>query len=81
MGVRWDLTRSRDGLSMNDFLREYLNLTGTKFGCGVGVRAMDGHNCRCTGYVQYYAALRKVILADPSVVENMAAVVVRGCVE
>jgi aerobic-type carbon monoxide dehydrogenase small subunit (CoxS/CutS family) len=21
-----------DGLSMNDFLREYLNLTGTKFG-------------------------------------------------
>jgi aerobic-type carbon monoxide dehydrogenase small subunit (CoxS/CutS family) len=25
-----------DGLSMNDFLREYLNLTGTKFGCGVG---------------------------------------------
>ena len=25
-----------EGLSMNDFLREYLNLTGTKFGCGVG---------------------------------------------
>jgi aerobic-type carbon monoxide dehydrogenase small subunit (CoxS/CutS family) len=25
----------RDGLSMNDFLREYLGLTGTKFGCGV----------------------------------------------
>ena len=25
-----------DGLSMNDYLREYLNLTGTKFGCGIG---------------------------------------------
>jgi xanthine dehydrogenase YagT iron-sulfur-binding subunit len=147
-----------DGLSMNDYLREYLNLTGTKFGCGVGacsacvvildaadgtsstvhtcitgadffdgksvrtiegvaaqgrltavqqafldhfafqcgyctpgfvnaaqvlveslarapvakaeveariVEAMDGHICRCTGYVRYYAALREVILADP----------------
>jgi aerobic-type carbon monoxide dehydrogenase small subunit (CoxS/CutS family) len=147
-----------EGLSMNDFLREYLNLTGTKFGCGVGacsacviildradgtsvtvhtcitgadffagkavrtiegvardgkltavqaafldhfafqcgyctpgfvnqaqvlvealarapvaksevetsiLDAMDGHICRCTGYVRYYAALREVILADP----------------
>ena len=147
-----------DGLSMNDYLREYLNLTGTKFGCGVGacsacvvildnadgtsstihtcitpadvfanksvrtiegiakrgeltavqtafldhfafqcgyctpgfvnqaqvlveslarapvpkaevethiLAAMDGHICRCTGYVRYYAALREVILADP----------------
>ena len=145
------------GLSMNDYLREYLNLTGTKFGCGIGMcsacvvildhpdgtsetvhtcitgadsfagksvrtiegvardgkrrqcrllssttslssaatarrasstrlrcwwrasracpcrrqrwrpafRAMDGHLCRCTGYVRYYAALREVILADP----------------
>jgi aerobic-type carbon monoxide dehydrogenase small subunit (CoxS/CutS family) len=146
-----------EGLSMNDYLREYLNLTGTKFGCGVGacsacviilddadgtsstmhtcvtgadffagkvvrtiegvakkgeltavqsaflahfafqcgyctpgfvnaaqvlveslardpvpraqvedriVAAMDGHICRCTGYVRYYAALRDVILAD-----------------
>ena len=24
----------RDDLSMNDFLREYLGMTGTKFGCG-----------------------------------------------
>ena len=24
----------RDELTMNDFLREYLGLTGTKFGCG-----------------------------------------------
>jgi aerobic-type carbon monoxide dehydrogenase small subunit (CoxS/CutS family) len=147
-----------EGLSMNDYLREYLNLTGTKFGCGIGacsacviilddpdgtsraihtcitsvdvfagksvrtiegvagqgrltavqtafldnfafqcgyctpgfvnqaqvlveslarapvpraavevriLEAMDGHICRCTGYVRYYAALRKVILADP----------------
>ena len=147
-----------EGLSMNDFLREYLNLTGTKFGCGVGacsacvvilddadgtsrtvhtcitgadffagkrvrtiegiarngaltavqaafldhfafqcgyctpgfvnqaqvlvetlarapvrgsevesaiLKAMDGHICRCTGYVRYYAALRELILADP----------------
>jgi xanthine dehydrogenase YagT iron-sulfur-binding subunit len=147
-----------EGLSMNDYLREYLNLTGTKFGCGVGAcsacaiilddadgtsstvhscltgaeffagksvrtiegiakqgeptavqtafldhfafqcgyctpgfvnaaqvlveslarapvpkaevearigEAMDGHICRCTGYVRYYAALRELILADP----------------
>ncbi len=147
-----------DGLSMNDFLREYLNLTGTKFGCGMGLcsacvvivdsadgsseavhtcingadffagkavrtiegvardgtltsvqsafldrfafqcgyctpgfvnqaqvlverlarapvakseveatilGAMDGHICRCTGYVRYYDALRDLILGDP----------------
>ncbi len=146
-----------DGLSMNDYLREYLNLTGTKFGCGIGEcsacmiirdkpdggseamhtcinsaqsfdgesvrtieghaqngaptpvqaafldafafqcgyctpgfvasaqvlveslqkapvakagveaaieQALDGHLCRCTGYVRYYAALRDLILAD-----------------
>jgi aerobic-type carbon monoxide dehydrogenase small subunit (CoxS/CutS family) len=151
-----------DGLSMNDYLREYLNLTGTKFGCGIGqcsacviirdgpdgtseathtcinaaqsfdgasVRtieshaqdgvpspvqgafldafafqcgyctpgfvgaaqvlieslartpvakadvqsavadALDGHLCRCTGYVRYYAALRDLILADPRLVK------------
>jgi len=145
-------------LSMNDFLREYLNLTGTKFGCGVGacsacviilddadgasstvhtcitpasffagkavrtvegiakdgapsaaqaafldafafqcgyctpgfvneaqvllealarepvaraeveatvLAALDGHICRCTGYLRYHAALRDLILADP----------------
>jgi aerobic-type carbon monoxide dehydrogenase small subunit (CoxS/CutS family) len=27
-------TEVRDDLSMNDFLREYLGMTGTKFGCG-----------------------------------------------
>ena len=27
--------------------------------------ALDGHICRCTGYVGYYAALRELILADP----------------
>jgi aerobic-type carbon monoxide dehydrogenase small subunit (CoxS/CutS family) len=147
-----------EGLSMNDYLREYLNLTGTKFGCGIGacsacviilddadgtsstihtcitgvdvlagksvrtiegiarqgqltavqatfldhfafqcgyctpgfvnraqvlveslarapvpraeveariLEAMDGHICRCTGYVRYYVALRELILADP----------------
>jgi xanthine dehydrogenase YagT iron-sulfur-binding subunit len=147
-----------EGLSMNDYLREYLNLTGTKLGCGIGacsacvvilddsdgtssaihtcitgvdffagksvrtiegiagqgqltavqaafldhfafqcgyctpgfvnqaqvlveslvrtpapraeveariLEAMDGHICRCTGYVRYYTALREVILADP----------------
>lgn len=25
----------RDELSMNDFLREYLGMTGTRLGCGV----------------------------------------------
>ena len=146
-----------DGLSMNDYLREYLGLTGTKFGCGIGacsacviihdkldgvpeathtcinsaqsfdgqsvrtieghaqdgvptavqsafldafafqcgyctpgfvasaqvlveslakapvaradvesaiLDALDGHLCRCTGYVRYCAALRNLILAD-----------------
>ena len=27
-------TEVRDELTMNDYLREYLGLTGTKFGCG-----------------------------------------------
>ncbi|MBS0561950.1 MAG: 2Fe-2S iron-sulfur cluster binding domain-containing protein [Proteobacteria bacterium] len=148
----------RDDLTMNDFLREVLGFTGTKFGCGAGqclscaiivdapdgtsttmptcivaatefngksVRtveghardgvltplqnsfiehfafqcgyctpgflnegqvllerlakapiaradvertigeALDGHLCRCTGYVKYHQAVRDVILADP----------------
>lgn len=148
----------RDELSMNDFLREVLGMTGTKFGCGAaqclscavivdepdgsshtnptcvvpavnfdGLRirtveghardgrltplqaafiehfsfqcgyctagflnegqvllerlqsapipradleqtileALDGHLCRCTGYVRYHQAVRDVILADP----------------
>jgi len=147
----------RDDLSMNDFLREMLGMTGTKFGCGVAqclscaiivdnpdgtsytsptcvvsaasfdgkairtveghakdgelsalqkafidrfafqygyctpgflnegqvllerlarapvardtlettiADALDGHLCRCTGYIKYYQAVRDVILAD-----------------
>ena len=147
----------RDDLTMNDFLREYLGMTGTKFGCGAAqclscaviidrpdgtsytrptcivpavnfngkkirtveghakhgeltilqkafiehfafqcgyctpgfvnegqvllerlarapvaradlettiAQALDGHLCRCTGYVKYHQAVRDVILAD-----------------
>jgi aerobic-type carbon monoxide dehydrogenase small subunit (CoxS/CutS family) len=147
----------RDELTMNDFLREYLGMTGTKFGCGAGqclscavivdrpdgssstnptcivaavnfhgksirtveghskdgtltalqrafiehfsfqcgyctagflaegqvllerlardkvarvdleatiAEALDGHLCRCTGYIKYHEAVREVILAD-----------------
>jgi aerobic-type carbon monoxide dehydrogenase small subunit (CoxS/CutS family) len=149
----------RDELTMNDFLREYLGMTGTKFGCGAGqclscavivdrpdgtsytnptcivaavnfhgksirtveghskdgelsvlqqafiehfsfqcgyctagflnegqvllerlardkvarvdlettiAEALDGHLCRCTGYIKYHEAVREVILADPA---------------
>ena len=149
----------RDELPMNDFLREFLGLTGTKFGCGAAqclscavivdnpdgtsvtsptcivpavsfngtairtveghakdgdlsalqksfiahfafqcgyctpgflnegqvllerlaktpvartelektiAQALDGHLCRCTGYVKYHQAVRDVILADPA---------------
>jgi aerobic-type carbon monoxide dehydrogenase small subunit (CoxS/CutS family) len=148
----------RDELTMNDFLREYLGMTGTKFGCGVAqclscaviiddpdgnsytsptcivpainfngksirtveshakngelsalqkafiehfsfqcgyctagfvnegqvllerlakkpvpraelektiTEALDGHLCRCTGYIKYHESVRAVILADP----------------
>jgi aerobic-type carbon monoxide dehydrogenase small subunit (CoxS/CutS family) len=151
-------TEVRDDLSMNDYLREYLGMTGTKFGCGAAqclscavivdnpdgtshtsptcviaaasfhgkavrtveghardgelsalqkafiehfafqcgyctagflnegqvllerlaktpvlhadlealiVEALDGHLCRCTGYIKYHEAVRDVILADP----------------
>jgi aerobic-type carbon monoxide dehydrogenase small subunit (CoxS/CutS family) len=151
-------TEVRDDLSMNDFLREYLGMTGTKFGCGAAqclscaiivdnpdgtsytsptcivpaasfdgkkirtveghakdgelsglqkafiahfafqcgyctagflnegqvllerlakapvargeleatiADALDGHLCRCTGYIKYHEAVRDVILADP----------------
>ena len=150
-------TEVRDDLSMNDFLREYLGMTGTKFGCGAAqclscaiivdspdgtsyasptcvvpassfdgkairtveghakngeltalqkafithfafqcgyctagflneaqvllerlakkpvaraeleqtiAEALDGHICRCTGYIKYHEAVRDVILAD-----------------
>ncbi|MGY4332475.1 aerobic-type carbon monoxide dehydrogenase small subunit (CoxS/CutS family) [Bradyrhizobium sp. LB7.2] len=26
--------------------------------------ALDGHLCRCTGYIKYHAAVRDVVLAD-----------------
>ncbi|RBP12030.1 aerobic-type carbon monoxide dehydrogenase small subunit (CoxS/CutS family) [Roseiarcus fermentans] len=156
-GVAHGPSAVRDDLSMNDFLREYLGVTGVKFGCGVGqclscaiivdnadgasetsptcivpaasfdgkairtveghakggelsalqrafinhfafqcgyctagflneaqvllerlartpiaradlertiAEALDGHLCRCTGYVKYHEAVRDVVLAD-----------------
>jgi aerobic-type carbon monoxide dehydrogenase small subunit (CoxS/CutS family) len=158
-------TEVRDDLSMNDYLREYLGMTGTKFGCGAAqclscaviidspdgtsftsptcivsaanfngksirtveghakdgelsalqkafiehfafqcgyctagflnegqvllerlaknpvaradldkivTEALDGHLCRCTGYIKYHEAVRTVILADSKryLVEN-----------
>jgi aerobic-type carbon monoxide dehydrogenase small subunit (CoxS/CutS family) len=157
-GRTYGPTDVRDELTMNDYLREYLGLTGTKFGCGAAqclscavivdnpdgtsntsptcivpavrfnsksirtveghakndelsvlqkafiehfafqcgyctagflnesqvllerlekkrlpraelektiAEALDGHLCRCTGYIKYHEAVRDVILADP----------------
>jgi aerobic-type carbon monoxide dehydrogenase small subunit (CoxS/CutS family) len=156
-GRDYPRTEVRDDLTMNDFLREYLGMTGTKFGCGAAqclscavivdnpdgtshtsptcvvsaasfngksirtiegharngelsplqkafiehfafqcgyctagflnegqvllerlsrqpvaraeleatiAEALDGHICRCTGYIKYHEAVRDVILAD-----------------
>ncbi len=156
-GRDYPRTDVRDDLTMNDFLREYLGMTGTKFGCGAAqclscavivdnadgtshtsptcvvsaasfngksirtveghakngelsplqkafiehfafqcgyctagflnegqvllerlartpvaraeleatiAEALDGHICRCTGYIKYHEAVRAVILAD-----------------
>ena len=156
-GRRHGPTEIRDDLTMNDYLREYLGMTGTKFGCGAAqclscaiiidhadgtsttsptcivpaadfngkkirtveghakgdeltalqkafirhfafqcgyctagflnegqvllerlarapvkrneleqaiAEALDGHLCRCTGYIKYHEAVRDVILAD-----------------
>lgn len=156
-GRAYPRTEVRDNLTMNDFLREYLGMTGTKFGCGAAqclscavivddpdgtshtsptcvvsaasfdgksirtieghakngeltplqkafvehfafqcgyctsgflnegqvllerlakqpvaraelettiAEALDGHICRCTGYIKYHEAVRDVILAD-----------------
>ena len=30
----------------------------------VVAEALDGHLCRCTGYIKYHEAVRDVILAD-----------------
>jgi len=157
-GRTYGPTDVRDELTMNDYLREYLGLTGTKFGCGAAqclscavivdnpdgtsytsptcivpavsfnsksirtveghakngelsalqkafiahfafqcgyctagflnesqvllerlarkrvpraalektiAEALDGHLCRCTGYIKYHKAVRDLILADP----------------
>jgi aerobic-type carbon monoxide dehydrogenase small subunit (CoxS/CutS family) len=31
---------------------------------GTIAEALDGHICRCTGYIKYHEAVRDVILAD-----------------
>jgi aerobic-type carbon monoxide dehydrogenase small subunit (CoxS/CutS family) len=38
--------------------------------------ALDGHLCRCTGYVKYHEAVRDVILADPE--RYLVATIGRG---
>jgi len=33
---------------------------------GTITEALNGHLCRCTGYIKYHQAVRDVILADPA---------------
>jgi len=34
------------------------------------MNALGSHICRCTGYVRYHAAIRKVILSTPGLVRE-----------
>jgi aerobic-type carbon monoxide dehydrogenase small subunit (CoxS/CutS family) len=34
------------------------------------MNALGSHICRCTGYVRYHAAIKKVILATPGLVRE-----------
>ncbi|WDE05760.1 (2Fe-2S)-binding protein [Thalassomonas viridans] len=60
-----------EGLKMIEFLHEYLNLTGTKFGCGVGV-------CHaCTVIVEGKNGVSEVVRSCISGVERFAGKKVR----
>jgi aerobic-type carbon monoxide dehydrogenase small subunit (CoxS/CutS family) len=32
--------------------------------------ALEGHICRCTGYVRYYEAVKEVVLGTPGLVKE-----------
>lgn len=36
------------------------------------MNALDGHICRCTGYVRYYEAVKDLVLGTPGLVKDAA---------
>ena len=62
----------RDDLSMNDYLREYLGMTGTKFGCGIAKCGACAVHIDGTATRSCQVPLESVAGAEVTTIEGLA---------